>query len=247
MHHYEDRYEQHLRPIRKDLRNILEIGVGGGNAPNSGGESLWMWQDYFPHARLYGLDIYDKHHLDNNRIHTFIIDQSNTDSLSEFARKHGPFDLIIDDGSHRGVDITAALRVLYPYLKDDCYYVIEDIQTSYWGDFGGSSIAYNVPETATNLLKHLIDIIHSGEMTCEDTPAKQTGWAVSELHVYHNIAFIKKTATVAPSRVLNQEYAAHQRMMDEKNNRGLEVANQHWGQDAVFRHDVLSKSCQNGG
>jgi hypothetical protein len=240
IHHYENHYETHLQPQRCTIHKILEIGVGGGDAPNSGGESLWMWRDYFPQAALYGLDIYDKHHLDDEHIKTFVIDQSDKNALSEFARQHGPFDLIIDDGSHRGTDITAALHILYPYLNNDCYYVIEDIQTSYWGDFGGSSIAYGVPETATNLLKFFIDIIHSGEMTRDDTPAQQTGLAASELHVYHNIAFIKKSATPARSRVLNKEYAAYQRTMDIHHHQEFAETNHRLVTDATFRRNILS-------
>ena len=47
----------HLReaPIR-----VLEIGVGGYDAPAAGGLSLKMWADYFPYADITGLDLHAK-------------------------------------------------------------------------------------------------------------------------------------------------------------------------------------------
>ena len=69
---------------------VLEIGIYRG-------ASLQMWRDYFPNAEIFGLDI-EEVHVPGPRIQTIRGDQSDADSLAEVGR-HGPFDLIVDDGS----------------------------------------------------------------------------------------------------------------------------------------------------
>ena len=43
-------YWRHFRDLREDVRNVLEIGVQSGR-------SLRMWEEFFPNATIYGLDI----------------------------------------------------------------------------------------------------------------------------------------------------------------------------------------------
>jgi len=45
-------YETYFKSLRKKPLNILEIGIGGYEDPNSGGESLLMWAEYFKILRL---------------------------------------------------------------------------------------------------------------------------------------------------------------------------------------------------
>ena len=47
---YFDIYEQYLAPMKNEPINLLEIGVLGG-------KSLRVWADYFPKAKIFGLDI----------------------------------------------------------------------------------------------------------------------------------------------------------------------------------------------
>lgn len=49
---YLDVYEANFSGIRDSVKNILELGVQGGG-------SLKMWQDYFPNAHVFGVDIAD--------------------------------------------------------------------------------------------------------------------------------------------------------------------------------------------
>src|SRR5689334_12158069 len=59
-HQYALHYQSHFRSLQYRRLNILEIGVGGADNPQAGGNSLRMWKDYFPNANIYGIDIYDK-------------------------------------------------------------------------------------------------------------------------------------------------------------------------------------------
>ena len=85
------------KPIR-----LLEIGIGG-YGKRIGGESLNAWQAYFPFATVIGCDIQDKSKLATQRTKILILDQSSKHQLLELRKKEGPFDIIIDDGSHLSV------------------------------------------------------------------------------------------------------------------------------------------------
>src|SRR5262249_14446190 len=56
-HWYTPAYEAHFKHLRTKKLKILEIGVGGYEDPNAGGESLRMWKYYFPKSQIYSIDI----------------------------------------------------------------------------------------------------------------------------------------------------------------------------------------------
>jgi len=120
-HNYIPFYEQILRDKKESAKNVLEIGVAGG-------ASLKMWRDYFENATIYGWDILDTSHLNEDRIKTFIIDQSNINSINNFFFKNDiTFDYIIDDGSHMLKDQMISLFELFPKLTKGGIYIIEDL------------------------------------------------------------------------------------------------------------------------
>ena len=49
-HKYTDLYAMLFAPLRTHARNITEIGIAAG-------QSLWLWNDYFPQAHIWGIDI----------------------------------------------------------------------------------------------------------------------------------------------------------------------------------------------
>ena len=54
-------------------------------------------------------------------------DQNDPAILNEMATRHGPFDIIIDDGSHVGEHIITSFRALFPDLTANGLYAIEDL------------------------------------------------------------------------------------------------------------------------
>jgi len=60
-----------------------------------------------------------------------LVDQSNVEKLTRLAFKRGPFDIIIEDGSHMWGHQITSLRTLFPFLKDGGLYIAEDLQTNY--------------------------------------------------------------------------------------------------------------------
>ena len=191
-HSYEGAYARHLARYQNvsDLK-ILEIGVGGEGYA-SGGASLQMWSEIFPQANVYGLDIFDKSFLNVGKIKTFILDQGDSFALKSFAEEYGPFDIIVDDGSHMRSDVLTSLFNLFVFLKPNGVYVIEDLMTSYWPKYGGSTLARNVLDTPLSWTKNLIDVVHRNDMLSIDERLPQ--WNIKAVCVYAGIAFIEAGA-----------------------------------------------------
>lgn len=125
-----DQYERRFQARRSKVRAVLEIGIYRGG-------SLRMWRGYFPNAIIVGLDIKPKPELDDDRIVTYMGDQTDTDMLAEIAERHGPFDLVIDDGSHMAGHAAASYASLIGSVAPGGWYAIEDTHTSYDPAFDG--------------------------------------------------------------------------------------------------------------
>ena len=157
---FTDYYQRHFHSLRHNKLKILEIGIGGGRKSTAGGASLRMWQAYFHKSMIYGIDIYDKRAHDTHRIKTLQGDQSDVPFLEQIAAQFGPFDIIIDDGSHINEHILVSFQTLFPYVVDSGIYVIEDLVTAYWPLYGGNSSNYNTADTSIGMIKGLIDGLH---------------------------------------------------------------------------------------
>ncbi len=121
-HDYLRWYDLHFTPFRESATKIVEVGVETDR-------SIKMWEEYFPNATVYGIDVAD-HCLEfaggRRRIH--IGDQMDADFLSNFVDETGgEFDAIIDDGLHTPSAIKASFVNLFPSLKRGGVYVVEDI------------------------------------------------------------------------------------------------------------------------
>lgn len=196
-HWYTPHYERHFARLRDEPVRILEIGIGGyGDDP--GGASLKMWKRYFHRGLIYGLDVFDKSELTEPRLTALVGDQSDPGGLAALAEEHGPFDVIIDDGSHVNEHVHVSFRALFPHLRHGGLYVIEDLQTSYAPSFGGSRGRTAEPHTSIGLVKHLLDEMHHQEWQCEDCDSSGQGLeclvrrTLVGVHIHHNIVFVEK-------------------------------------------------------
>jgi hypothetical protein len=190
-HRYTPHYQRHFRPWRDRAMNVLEIGIGGYARDGEGGASLRMWKAYFPNAQIFGLDIRDKSFVDQPRIRTFQGSQTDPAILKSIVAAAGDLQIIIDDGSHRPEHIIESFGILFPLLADDGIYVIEDIQTSYWPEFGGKEDP-NARGTTMDFVKRLIDGLNYEEFVIEPYEPSYTDLHVTEVSCYHNLVFIRK-------------------------------------------------------
>lgn len=195
-HWYTPHYHRRFKSFRHDPVTVLEIGVGGyKNHP--GGRGLRMWRDYFDHpdSVIVGLDIEEKPPVGGCVIEQG--DQSDPRVLSHLIDTYGPFDVIIDDGSHRPDDVMQSWVMLWMALKDGGWYVVEDLQTSYWANFGGSSV--RTGETVIGFLQGLIDRIHYADLDIPGYTPNRFDLSVVGLEIARNIAFILKGDNSKPS------------------------------------------------
>lgn len=134
-HGYTRVYEALLRPARNAALRVAEIGLMhvytqaeyGGRFEERGCPSLSMWAEYLPQASVHGFDLIDFTALSTDRIRIMQGDQGNRADLEAFAKAHGPFDVIIDDGSHASHHQQITLGVLFQHLAPGGLYIVEDL------------------------------------------------------------------------------------------------------------------------
>lgn len=178
IHNYTRVYQSYFSAIRNKVRTVVEVGIGGSDTPDLGGNSLRMWRTYFPGAHIIGIDLYPKS-INESRITTIIADQSDVATLERIACEFGPFDIVIDDGSHIGRLTANTFDVFYPHVRLGGYYAIEDTNTSYSEEYEGGPIGTR--DTAVSLVQSLVHRVH---LDPED---------VGPLHVYNNLTIIERS------------------------------------------------------
>jgi hypothetical protein len=151
--HYFPIYEKHFLPWRNKTINFLEIGVSKGG-------SLQMWKRFFgPLATIVGIDVNPKcKALEEDGIHIRIGDQSDTKFLGDLIEEFGEFDLVLDDGSHRMEHIRKTFDFLYPKITKNGVYIVEDLHTAYWEEFGGG---VEQTDSFINISKKFIDELNA--------------------------------------------------------------------------------------
>jgi len=139
-HSYSPLYYELLHEYKHQFTSLLEIGVGNHELMTkvsgerySIGSSLKAWRDFFPNAKIFGLDINTTDFFVDNRIYLYYTDQSKVEALEktmfEIGQHHEPkFDLILDDGSHVLEDMFTTFKTLFTYVKQHGFYIIEDIK-----------------------------------------------------------------------------------------------------------------------
>lgn len=213
-HAYHSYYAAHLQQYVDQPFKLLEIGIGG-EGREIGGASLKLWEKAFPQATIYGLDIYPKTELDTDRIKTFLCDQGSAEALEAFALEYGPFDVIIDDGSHKRSDQLTSMFSLIGHVVPGGYYILEDYFTAYWPVYDGSTLAKDYLDTPVRWLKQSIDIINRNNLLSPEIKATVPDWQIDELHVYPGVSFLRRGLTQTRSEIPSDEFLENQLELDE--------------------------------
>ena len=122
-HSYHEVYEPHFEPLRNEKINILEIGIFEGLSTSA-------FLDYFPNATIYGVDIFTRLNpedvpvLEHERVKWA---KGDSTIMKELPWEDVKFDIIIDDGKHTPEANKLTFENMFPYLKEDGMYFIEDV------------------------------------------------------------------------------------------------------------------------
>ena len=122
-------YEDFFRDYKEKEGNLLEIGV------EYSAMSLLLWYLYFSKMKIYGIDIKDRKQMFSRAPslkERITINQFDSTELSSELKCYVKnnlknFDLIIDDGDHNWKSQFKTAINLFPTLKDNGVYIIEDI------------------------------------------------------------------------------------------------------------------------
>jgi demethylmacrocin O-methyltransferase len=188
-HWYTQHYQRYFQPIKHKRLNLLEIGVGGYEHRKRGGRSLRMWKAYFRKSRIVGIDIYDKTHFREKRIDIRQCDQTDSEALRNLSNEYGGFDIVIDDGSHMNEHVIKTFNVLFPLLRPDGIYAVEDLQTAYWPSWGGG---IDNPKSSMAFFKTLIDGLNHVEYPTEDYRPNYFDQNIVEMAFFHGLILIRK-------------------------------------------------------
>lgn len=120
-HNYLSFYERML-PDRDFSGCLLEIGVMDG-------ASLRMWREYYPEAKIIGLDIDRKEPIKGCEV--WCCDATNWPQMLAAGVDLHTYGVIVDDGSHSTFDQQRTLELLWPFLEAGGVYVMEDLHTSF--------------------------------------------------------------------------------------------------------------------
>lgn len=158
-------YEEQWAHLRDRPITLLEMGVKKG-------ASLLMWHDYFPKARILGMDTEEScRSLEQDRIKIVIGSQADPELAKQIARDWpGGFDIILDDAGHFSDHMIAALDLYFPMVKPGGYYALEDLHASYDENYRNGA-----PVSIVDHLKGRIDEMNlHGKLVWADKPPEPT-------------------------------------------------------------------------
>ncbi|GAA5265659.1 hypothetical protein ACOSOMT5_P2086 [Acidiphilium sp. MT5] len=199
-HIYTPIYHQLFQHLREKSIRMLEIGIGGYDSPKAGGASLRMWAEYFPYAKIIGLDIEAKKIDISPRVKIIQGSQIDIDLLKKITGEHGPFDIIVDDGSHVVSHMIDSFICLYPLMASSGIYAIEDVQTSFSTNSGGNqSGAGTIFDLAhrVGLAMHILE----GFIPTNQDEINSFGKITKSIALYRNQVIFHRGENTYPSNI----------------------------------------------
>jgi hypothetical protein len=197
--HYFDIYHRHFSRFRHQPVTVVEFGVFHGG-------SLQMWRHYFgPEARIIGIDFNPAcRSLEEDQIEIHIGNQEDEAFLTRLCSEIGQFHILIDDGGHTMGQQITTFEMMFPALAADGAYLVEDLHTSYWPEYGGgysrpTSRAFKGPRTFVEYSKNLIDALHAWHAPDQDLlPVSDFTRSAVSMHYYDSVLVIEKGAVTRP-------------------------------------------------
>ena len=197
--HYFPIYERYFSRYVNRPVTFLEIGAGEGG-------SAQMWKHYFgAMARIVSVDIRPEcEAYAEEQISVRIGHQSDPKFLQGLLDEFGPFDVVIDDGSHNNTDIHNTFEYLYPRMARDGVYLVEDLDGAYWPAREGGLRSEN---SFINRCGRFVDERHArhtlhGDEVVPETHITRT---TSAIHFYDSVVVLEKTPYVSKAMLIVPE------------------------------------------
>jgi hypothetical protein len=135
-HRYTELYHMLFHPYRNRAINFLEMGllIGGPEHGASADRetkdlpSIRMWLEFFPKAKIHGLDVSDFAWFRHDRFSFYRCDMNERANIDAAAAKMPALDIIIDDASHASHHQQNGFLSLWPKLASGGLYIIEDLR-----------------------------------------------------------------------------------------------------------------------
>ncbi|HSA99741.1 MAG TPA: hypothetical protein VLE49_03755, partial [Anaerolineales bacterium] len=96
-----------------------------------------------------------------------------------------------------------SFEVLYPYLKEGGLYLLEDLHTCYWYNYGGG---FQKRDTLIEYSKHFIDKMHAWYSESERLKPDYFTKNIYGMHYYDSILIFDKKKISQPESHMSGEY-----------------------------------------
>jgi hypothetical protein len=126
--------------------------------------------------------------FEEDQIKIRIGSQSDMSFLGDVIAEFGTPDVVLDVGSHRMTDVVETFRFLYPRTSPNGVYMVEDLHTAYWDEFGGG---LKREGTFIEVSKGLIDELNA-EWTRDALPATEFTLSTLSMHFYDSMAVFER-------------------------------------------------------
>ena len=189
--HYLPIYDRHFSAWKDKTITFLEIGVADGG-------SLQFWRNYFgPSVTVLGIDINPNcwKHQDIAGASIRIGSQADTNFLDSIVTEFGVPDIILDDGSHQQSHVITTFDYFYPKMPKNGVYMVEDLHTAYWEEYGGGLNSPTVRRTFMNYAQECTDVINARHTRgiIEPEPAMEETKCIS---FYDSVVCFEKGRTI---------------------------------------------------
>lgn len=170
-------YDRYLNKYVGTDVTFVEIGVKNGG-------SLFMWREFFGEkARIIGIDLNPAaKQFEEHGFEIFIGDQNSTEFWTDFYKKVGPVDAMLDDGGHRNDNQIITTFHALTNMKPGGVLLVEDVHTSYMKGFGNPS-----DTSFLSYCKLLADGVQKNENMDADFVNVEISDRIDALHVHEGV------------------------------------------------------------
>jgi hypothetical protein len=170
-------YDRYLNKYVGTDVTFVEIGVKNGG-------SLFMWRNFFGEkARIIGIDLNPgAKQFEDHGFEIFIGDQNSVEFWTDFYKKVGKVDAMLDDGGHRNDNQIITTYHALNNLSDGGVLLVEDVHTSYMKGFGNPS-----DTSFLSYCKLLADGVQKNENMDADFVNVDISDRIDALHIHEGV------------------------------------------------------------